>query len=130
MDPITLIVTALAAGASAGVMDGLKGNAREAAGAAYARLRRLAGKRVAGDRGAELALTEHEADPENWETPLKAKLIRVNAADDSELVAAANALMELLDRAGARSGKYNVTVSGGQGVQIGEGNVQNNVFNR
>jgi hypothetical protein len=70
MDPVTLIVTALAAGASAGVIDALKDNAKDAAKAAYARLRGLVRKRVAGNPGAELALTEHEADPENWAAPL------------------------------------------------------------
>ena len=48
MDPITLIVTALAAGASAGVIDALKDNAKDAAKAAYAKLRGLVRTRVAG----------------------------------------------------------------------------------
>jgi hypothetical protein len=129
MDPITLIVTALAAGASAGVIDALKDNAKDAAKAAYAKLRGLVQRRVAGNPGAELALAEHQADPENWAAPLKAKLTLVGAGDDAELVAAAQALMDLVDRAGANAGKYHVTISGGQGVQVGEGNVQHNTFN-
>ena len=129
MDPITLIVTALAAGASAGVIDALKDNAKDAAKAAYAKLRGLAQRRVAGNPGAELALAEHQADPENWAAPLKAKLTLVGAGDDAELVTAAQALMDLVDRAGANAGKYHVTISGGQGVQVGEGNVQHNTFN-
>jgi hypothetical protein len=129
MDPVTLIVTALAAGASAGVLDALKDNAKDAAKAAYAKLRGLVRTRVAGNPGAELALAEHQADPENWAAPLKAKLTLVGAGDDAELVAAAQALMDLVDRAGAKAGKYHVTISGGQGVQVGEGNVQHNTFN-
>lgn len=129
MDPVTLIVTALAAGASAGVIDALKDNAKDAGKAAYARLRGLAQRRVAGNPGAELALAEHQADPENWAAPLKAKLTLVGAGDDAELVTAAQALMDLVDRAGANAGKYLVTISGGQGVQVGEGNVQHNTFN-
>jgi hypothetical protein len=129
MDPVTLIVTALAAGASAGVIDALKDNAKDAGKAAYARLRGLAQRRVAGNPGAELALAEHQADPENWAAPLKAKLTLVGAGDDAELVTAAQALMDLVDRAGANAGKYHVTISGGQGVQVGEGNVQHNTFN-
>jgi hypothetical protein len=128
MDPVTLIVTALAAGASAGVIDALKDNAKDAAKAAYARLRGLAHKRVAGNPGAELALTEHEADPENWAAPLSAKLAQAGAADDAGLVAAAQALMDLVDQAGAKSGKYNVTIKDSKGVQVGDGNVQVNKF--
>src|SRR6202020_3519285 len=99
MDPITLIVTALAAGASAGVIDALKDNAKDAAKAAYAKLRGLVRTRDAGNPGAELALAEHQADPENWAAPLKAKLTLVGAGDDAELVAAAPALMGLGGRA-------------------------------
>ena len=128
MDPVTLIVTALAAGASAGVIDALKDNAKDAAKAAYARLRGLALKRVAGNPGAELALTEHEADPENWAAPLSAKLAQACAAGDADLVAAAQALMDLVDQAGAKSGKYNVTIKDSKGVQVGDGNVQVNKF--
>jgi hypothetical protein len=112
VDPITLIITALAAGASAGVIDALKDNAKDAARAAYAKLRGLAGKRVAARPDGSLALDRYEAAP----------------ADDADLVAAARALMDLLDQAGARAGKYNVTITGGQGVQVGDGNVQFNRF--
>jgi hypothetical protein len=128
MDPITLIVTALAAGASAGVIDALKDNARDAAESAYGRLRVLVKKRAAGNPGAELALAEHEADPKNWEAPLRAKLAQVGAADDAELVAAAQALIVLVDQAGARSGKYNVTIKDSTGVYVGDGGFQVNKF--
>jgi hypothetical protein len=37
--------------------------------------------------------------------------------------------MELLDQAGAKSGKYNVTVKDSKGVQIGDGGFQVNTFN-
>jgi RIP homotypic interaction motif len=128
MDPVTLIVTALAAGASAGVIDALKDNAKDAARAAYARLRGLVRKRAAGNPGAELALTEHEADPENWAAPLGAKLAQAGAGDDAELVAAAQALMDIIDQAGAKSGKYNVTIKDSKGIQVGDGNFQVNKF--
>ena len=128
MDPITLIVTALAAGASAGAIDALKDSAQDAAKAAYAKLRGLARNRVAGNPGAELALAEHEADPKNWGAPLSAKLAQAGAGNDAELVAAAQALMDIVDQAGAKVGKYNVTITGSRGVQVGDGNVQVNRF--
>ena len=128
MDPITLIVAALAAGASGGAISALQDDVKGTVVAAYGKLRGLVARRVAGNPGAELALTEYEADPEDWQTPLTAKLTQLGAADDTELVAAAKALMELVDGVGARAGKYNVKVANSTGVQAGDGNVQFNTF--
>jgi hypothetical protein len=128
MEPITLILAALAAGASAGAMDALKDSTKDAAKAAYARLRWLAKRRVAGRPGGELALERYEAGAQTWEPVLTGELIDAGAADDAELVAAAWALLELIDHAGAKAGKYNVTITGGAGVQVGDGNHQINRF--
>ena len=128
MEPITLILAALAAGASAGTIDALKDSAKDAAQAAYAKLRALARRRVAGQPDGELALDRYEAAPGKWEGVLTGELTASGAASDAELVAAATTLMELIDRAGARSGKYNVTVRSSKGVQIGDGNFQVNRF--
>lgn len=73
-------------------------------------------------------LAEHEADPETWQAPLAKKLTDSGAADDAALVAAAKALMDLVDAAGARAGKYNVTIKDSEGVQIGDHGVQINRF--
>jgi hypothetical protein len=128
MDPITLIVTAIAAGVSTGALSALQDDVKDAVKTAYSKLRGLVTKRVAGNQGAELALAEYEADPATWEAPLAAKLKQVGAADDADLVAAAQALMKLVDQAGARAGKYNVTITGSKGVQVGDGNIQVNRF--
>ena len=128
MDPITLIITALAAGAAAGAIDGLKDTAKDAAKAAYAKLRGLARKRVAARPDGQLALERYETAPDTWKPVLTAELTEAKAADDADLVAAAKELMELVDKAGASQGKYNVTITGGQGIQVGEGNTQSNVF--
>jgi microcompartment protein CcmL/EutN len=128
MDPITLIVAALVAGAATGALDEVKDSAKAGVKAAYAKLRALATRRVAGNPGAEAALAEIETDPDTWKAPLAAKLKQVGAADDADLVAAAQHLMELVDQAGARAGKYNVTIKDSQGVQLGDGNIQVNRF--
>jgi hypothetical protein len=128
VEPITLLVTALASGASTGAIDALKDNVKEAATAAYARLRGLARKRVAGRPDGELALERYEAAPQKWEAVLTDELTAAGAANDAELVAAARALMELIDQAGAKSGKYNVTIKDSKGVQVGDRNVQVNRF--
>jgi hypothetical protein len=124
MDPITLIVTALAAGAALGVKD----TASSAVKDAYAGLKALVRKRLAGRPDAELVLARYEKAPEPWQAPLMTELGEAGADRDADLVAAAQALMNLMDRAGARAGKYTVSVRGAQGVQIGDHNRQDNVF--
>jgi hypothetical protein len=130
VDPVTLIVAALAAGASAGAVDVLKDDVRDAVKRAYAKLRGLAKKRVAGRPDGELALERHESDPRKWNSLLAGELTEAGAASDAELIAAAKALMELVDgaSAGTGTGKYNVTIKDSRGVQVGDGNVQVNRF--
>ena len=124
MDPVTLIVTALAAGAASALQDG----AAQAVKDAYARLRGLVRERFACRPKGELVLAEHEAAPQTWEAPLAAELSAAGAASDASLLAAAQALLSLVDEAGSRSGKYVVTVQDSQGVQVGDRNTQTNTF--
>jgi hypothetical protein len=124
MDPITLIVAALAAGAAAG----LKDTASSAVADAYASLKALVSKRVANRPSAELALVKHETAPEIWQAPLAAELTEAGAGDEPDLVTAAQTLMRLLDEAGTRAGKYTVDVRGAHGVQVGDHNTQHNTF--
>ena len=122
MDPITLIVTALAAGAAIGVQDIASTTVKDA----YAKLRALGRNRLGGGPGAELVLSKHEQAPETWQAPLMAELAQAGADGDSDLIAAAKALLDLVGE--AKAGKYTVDVRGAQGVQIGAHNRQNNVF--
>jgi hypothetical protein len=120
MDPITLIVTALAAGAVSGVTE----SASSAVKDAYASLKALVRKRLVGQPDAELVLARHEQAPETWQAPLAAVLGDAGADRDADLVAAAQALLRAVD-----PGKYTVDARGAQGVQIGDHNRQDNVFN-
>jgi hypothetical protein len=124
VDPVTLIVTALAAGAASALQDGASAAVKDA----YARLTALVKRRFAGRPKSELVLDEHQAAPQTWEKPLAAELSASGAKDDADLVAAAQALMNLVDEAGARSGMYLVTIRGSQGVQVGDHNTQTNTF--
>jgi hypothetical protein len=124
MDPITLIVTALATGAASAVQDGASAAVKDA----YGRLRALVRKRFVGRGDGELVLARHEGAPQTWEAPLAAELSAAGAADDANLVAAAQALLSLVDEAGSRSGKYVVMLHGARGVQIGDHNTQTNTF--
>ena len=124
MDPVTLIITALAAGAGLG----LKDTASTAVKDAYGSLKTLASRRLAGRRDGVLVLARHEEAPQAWEEPLAAELTAARAADDAGLVAAAQTLMSLVDETGSRAGKYLVQVRGSQGVQVGDHNIQHNTF--
>lgn len=128
MESVTLILAALAAGASAGALDALKDGAKEKAKAAYAKLRGLAEERVSGRPHGELALAEYDSAPQKWQGLLTAELTEAGAAHDDDLVAAAKALMELIDQQGAKSGKYNVKIKDSRGVQVGDNNTQVNHF--
>lgn len=124
MEPISLIVAALAAGATAGLSD----TASTAVKDAYTGLRESVRRRLAGRAAAQVALTEHENAPDIWHAPLVAELERAGAGTDEAAVAAAQRVMALVDEAGTRSGKYAVDLRGAQGVQVGDGNLQVNSF--
>jgi hypothetical protein len=108
MDPVTLIVAALVAGAAAG----LKDSASAAVKDAYNGLKGLARRRLAGRPGGELVLSRHEQDPQVWDKPLVQELTEAGADGDPALVTAAQALMQLLDAAGSAAGRYQVAASG------------------
>ena len=124
MDPVTLIVTALAAGAASALQDGVSAAVKDA----YGRLRSAVRKRLAGRPDGDLVLARHEGAPQTWQAPLAAELSQARAGEDADLTAAAQALMELLDASGSQEGKYRVMVSDSQGVQVGDGNTQTNSF--
>lgn len=124
MDPVTLIVTALAAGAASALQDDAKGVLK----AAFARLRTLVKERLAGRPGGELVLTQHEQAPDIYEKPLEYELNESGAATDSALVSAAQELMKLLDGPGTAAGKYVVSVKNSTGVQVGDHNTQVNNY--
>jgi hypothetical protein len=126
MEPVSLIVGALAAGAGSGLTEATSSAVQEAYHGLRDRLRR----RFAGKQSAELVLAEYEQDPQTWEQPLREAVAGTGAAQDAAVVEAAQRLLGLLDAAGSAAGKYQVDASHAQGVQVGDDNVQHNVFGR
>jgi len=124
MDPVTLIVGALAAGALRGVGDA----SSAAVQAASARLRSLVTSRLAGSPAAVTVLAEHDSDPETYDEALTVQLRERGLAQDESVIVAAQQLMALVDTVGSRNGKYTVDLRGAQGVQVGDGNRQENRF--
>jgi len=123
MDPVTIVVTALAAGAGAG----LKDSASAAVNDAYTGLKSLAKKRLA-ERRSEMVIDRHAEAPETWNDTLAGELTAAGAQEDERLVAAALDLLSLTDKKGFQAGKYQVQIWDSQGVQSGHGNVQINTW--
>lgn len=116
MDPVSLIVAALAAGASTA----LKDTAAEAVKDAYAGLKSLLTRKLGDEPAAQVAIDKYEESPDVWEKPLEEEIKKSGVADDEEVVRAAQKLMEVVDPAGALAGKYNVNISGGKGIVVGD----------
>ena len=108
MDPITLILTALAAGAAAGAQNTVS----EAIKGAYRGLKTLVQRKFAGKPDAELVLAKYEEKPEVWEEPLKDALIEAATDQDEEIIKAAQKLMVLVNPQQAATGKYSVQITG------------------
>jgi hypothetical protein len=116
MDPVTLILAALAAGAASGAGD----TAAQAVKDGYAGLKALLKRKFAGNAKAEETLAEHEADPDTYEKPLAKQLKETRADQDAEILAAAEQLVAAAQQAGVRT-KYHVTVNDqGQVGAIGD----------
>jgi hypothetical protein len=110
MDPVSLIVAALAASASAA----LKDTAGEAVKDAYAGLKSLLKRKLGDKQAAQVAIDKHEEAPEVWEKPLESEIRESRVADDEEVVKAAQRVMKLTDPEGSQASKFNVVIFGCQ----------------
>ena len=119
MEPVSLIVGALAAGASTGLTEA----ATTAVKDAYGTLKGLVQRLFQGKPVAEAVLDEHAKDPDGpYQDTLKAELERAGADADPEIVAAARAVLEAADPEGAKAGKYALDLRGAQVGSIGDHN--------
>jgi hypothetical protein len=125
MDPVSLILAAVLAGVASGAGKA----AAEAVQDAYRGLRDALKRRLAGKPAAEDALEQYTKDPQAWKPNLEVYLKQAGADQDQAVVEAAAAVMRAVDPAGAAAGKYTVNLAGAQGVQVGDHNRQDNVFN-
>lgn len=126
MEPITLIVTALVAGATAAA----KETAGDVIKDAYKGLKALIQKRFSGKPEAESALAKHEEQPQVVEEPLKKALTEVGATEDETILKAAQKILQETDPEGAKSGAYNTIVHGKMiGTYQGNYGTQNFTYN-
>lgn len=118
MDSVTLIVSAVVAGLTAAATDVTKTAVKDAYDLFMSRLK----KKVAGKEEAQAALAGVEKKPESAgrQAVLKEELAALEVTKDEELLRLAQAVMEKLDEPGAQTGKYNIHITGSQGIVIGD----------
>lgn len=126
MEPITLILTALTAGAASAAKD----TASKAVKDTYEGLVKLVKNKLAGKENAELVLAEYKQKPKVWEAPLKHQLIETGTDEDIEIIEVAKKLMELVEPEGNHTIKYNTTIGdNAKGFAIGDQAQINNNWN-
>ena len=116
MDPISLIVTALTAGAAMASKD----VAGAAIADAYAGLKTLIQKHFENKLTGQVALAESEHKPEIWREPLADALKETQAGQDDGILQAAKRLLELAHPNETKAGKYNITIGSATGTIIGD----------
>ncbi len=122
MEPITLILTALVAGAAETSTDAVKD--------AYQGIKELIKRRFTDKPEATMALAKHAEKPQVWEEPLKDEIITAGLDRDEEILTAAKQLLELAQPEEAAGGKYNVQFHGEvKGAVIGDQSTVNQTFN-
>ncbi|MBN3923944.1 hypothetical protein [Nostoc sp. NMS4] len=125
MEPISIIIAALGAGAIAATKD----TAGTAVKDAYQGLKALIKKKFESEPKAQMVLEEHETDPETYEAPLKKKLAEAGVDQDAEIIKAAQELLKQEKPEESAAGKYNTVFEGEvKGIQVGDRNKQENKF--
>jgi hypothetical protein len=113
MDPTTLIITALETGAATAA----QATASQAIKDSYQGLKVLLQRKFTGRSEAELALTKHTDEPEEWTERLKTILSETASDQDTTILQAARHLLSLTHPQQRAMGKFNLQFNGDvQGV--------------
>lgn len=122
MDPLTVIITALIAGAAAGGTEAASMAVRDA----YTALRdRLSG---GADSGTITVIEANEAAPGSNIGELEETLSRHRSMEDRELQAAAQTLLSRLPSDRVDHARSRIDLRHARGVQIGDHSTQHNTF--
>ncbi|MBE9059079.1 hypothetical protein [Sphaerospermopsis sp. LEGE 08334] len=122
MEPISLILAALVAGATAAVKD----TAGQAVKDAYKGLKDLMKKKFEGDPVAQVLVDAKPEQIKDAEVLLKNSITKAGVDKDDAIIKAAEEIMKKEDPEGASTGKYDLR--GAKGVQVGNQNTQTNTF--
>jgi hypothetical protein len=125
MEPISLILAALVAGATAAAKD----TAGKAVKDAYEGLKGLLKSKFADNEAAKVVLDEHEKDPETYEAALKKKLSETGTDKEDAILKAAQDLLKQAKSEESIAAKYKTDFQAEvKGAQIGDSNIQKNTF--
>jgi hypothetical protein len=117
MDPVTLILTALTAGAAASVKDSASAAIKDS----YTGLKALIQRKFEGKPKAQAALVDYEEDPETYEKPLQKALIETHLNQEQDILEAAQKVMTFVQPQQAAMGKFAIQNTGSvQGQVIGD----------
>jgi hypothetical protein len=135
MDPISLVVTALIAGATSAAKD----TASQAVKDAYQGLKQVIieqwkkNSNVEDEKEAEMQASIHlknfTKQPENYQSMIKDELIEHIKTPDPKLLELSNALVELVKNTDPQNKIFNTNIKEAKGLQIGDNNNQTNTFN-
>lgn len=112
MDPIMLVLSALATGVAEGAAGGVASDV-------YNSLRALIQKKFAGRPAAEMVLGEYQKDPQTYSEPLKKSLLEAGVDKDEEILA-------LLQQINSQATATALVTNIGQGAQGNIAQIINN----
>lgn len=107
MEATTLILTALTAGAMAGLQETTSTAIKDT----YQGLVSLISKRLGKDSKTNSILNGYAEDPKTWKKPLEKSIKEFNLSSDKEILAIAQKLLDLLKESGSHP-KYKVDIQG------------------
>lgn len=115
MDPVSVILSALAAGASALALKAAENLGQNVAQDVYNSLKALIKCKFESQGKSDLAiiLDKYEEKPEKTKPLLEDELIEIGADRDEEIIKMAQKLLEQLKPQEAAEGKFSVQISGG-----------------
>ena len=118
MEPITLILTALATGTALVA----KGTLTAVGKDAYDTLKTRLQHKFTDNPKAEMVLADYLEEPDTWEKPLRKELTKAAADQDQEIMQAAQKLIHLVQPQQAGKGKYVIQMTNVEGVSVGDYN--------
>ncbi|MFF3446320.1 hypothetical protein ACFYXJ_04150 [Streptomyces sp. NPDC002667] len=130
MEPVTLIASALAVGAAAGVQDTTSQGVRSASSRLWQMIRdRLGGRSAELDSAVAAQSTRDESEPDPVAPGLRQLLTSIGADQDQQLRSLASQVLRQPDRAQSTFINGSMTISNSNGIQIGDQTHQENIYN-
>jgi CMP-N-acetylneuraminic acid synthetase len=108
MDQVSIILTALASGAAAGLKDSVNLALKDS----YHGLKTLIQQKFAGKLESETALSLYTDDPLMYEKPLREALAEIQIEHDQAVIEAAQRLLTLTQPQQSSTWKYNTQITG------------------